>query len=286
MLFGRTPVDEVSPSSTRSSPGPASTACPPSRPMRSWAAPTSYSRLGRFDEAREMLERSKAICRELGIPYGLAEAHMAGAEMEMLAGDPDAGRTGAARRDPRRDGDGRVALRRPLPHPARPRPRRPGARRGRPRRARGGTRGLRRRAEVEGGPRAGARTPRSDGGGGRPRPRCRRFMAGNDDITARAEILCRPRRGAPRTRRPAGAAGALAEALALHEEKGNLVAAEHCHRLSARIFRPRRAGDAARRDPSLGLTSRTSPRSPSPPPARISRQRGVTGRARGPRGTP
>ncbi len=52
--------------------------------------PYLYSRLGRFDEARDQLERSKAICRELGIAYGLAEAHMAGAEMEMLAGDAEA----------------------------------------------------------------------------------------------------------------------------------------------------------------------------------------------------
>jgi class 3 adenylate cyclase/tetratricopeptide (TPR) repeat protein len=52
--------------------------------------PYLYARLGRFDEARERLERSKAICRELGIAYGLAEAHMAGGAMEMLAGDPKA----------------------------------------------------------------------------------------------------------------------------------------------------------------------------------------------------
>ena len=45
------------------------------------------SRLGRFDVARDKLERSKAICREFGIAYGLAEAHIAGAEMEELAGD-------------------------------------------------------------------------------------------------------------------------------------------------------------------------------------------------------
>ena len=52
--------------------------------------PYLYARLGRFDEARDRLERSKAICRELGIAYGLAEAHMAGGAMEMLAGDAEA----------------------------------------------------------------------------------------------------------------------------------------------------------------------------------------------------
>jgi predicted ATPase/class 3 adenylate cyclase len=52
--------------------------------------PYLYSRLGRFDEARERLERSKALARELGLRYGLAEAHTAGAQMEMLADDPAA----------------------------------------------------------------------------------------------------------------------------------------------------------------------------------------------------
>ena len=93
--------------------------------------PYLYSRLGRFDEARDRLERSKAICRELGIAYGLAEAHMAGAEMEMLAGDAQ-----AAERELRdaihvatEMGASRyVALYR-TPHRARPR--RPGPGRGR-----------------------------------------------------------------------------------------------------------------------------------------------------------
>jgi len=34
-----------------------------------------------------MLQRSKAICRELGLAYGLCEAGMAGSELEALAGD-------------------------------------------------------------------------------------------------------------------------------------------------------------------------------------------------------
>jgi tetratricopeptide (TPR) repeat protein len=45
------------------------------------------ARLGDFATARAKLGRSKEICRDLGIAYGLAEAHMAGAELEMLAGE-------------------------------------------------------------------------------------------------------------------------------------------------------------------------------------------------------
>jgi class 3 adenylate cyclase/tetratricopeptide (TPR) repeat protein len=44
-------------------------------------------RRGDFDLGRDNLERSKAICREFGIAYGLAEAGMAGGELEVLAGD-------------------------------------------------------------------------------------------------------------------------------------------------------------------------------------------------------
>jgi class 3 adenylate cyclase/tetratricopeptide (TPR) repeat protein len=51
------------------------------------AGPYVHARRGDFELAREMLERSKAICRDLGIVYGLCEAGMAGSEMEVLAGD-------------------------------------------------------------------------------------------------------------------------------------------------------------------------------------------------------
>ena len=59
------------------------------------------------------------------------------------------------------------------------------------------------------------------------------FMEGNDDVTARAEILVDLAEVLRAHGDAAGAAGSLAEALALHEEKGNLVAAEHCRRLLA-----------------------------------------------------
>ena len=55
--------------------------------MRSFGGPYVDARLGDFATARAKLERSKEICRDLGIAYGLAEAHMAGAKLEMLAGE-------------------------------------------------------------------------------------------------------------------------------------------------------------------------------------------------------
>jgi len=51
------------------------------------AGPYIDARLGDFVTARVKLERSKAICRDLGIAYGLCEAGMAGGELEVLAGD-------------------------------------------------------------------------------------------------------------------------------------------------------------------------------------------------------
>ncbi len=56
------------------------------------------------------------------------------------------------------------------------------------------------------------------------------FMEGKDDATARAEILVDLAEVLRAHGDASAAAGALAEALALHEEKGNLVAAEHCRR--------------------------------------------------------
>ncbi|HEU5212071.1 MAG TPA: AAA family ATPase [Gaiellaceae bacterium] len=44
-------------------------------------------RVGDFVLGRQNLERSRVICREFGIVYGLAEAAMAGGELEVLAGD-------------------------------------------------------------------------------------------------------------------------------------------------------------------------------------------------------
>ena len=90
MLFGRTPVDDVLPFLDEELAWARERGLPAVEADALLGGPYLYARLGRFDEARDQLARSKAICRELGIAYGLAEAHMAGAEMEMLAGDAEA----------------------------------------------------------------------------------------------------------------------------------------------------------------------------------------------------
>jgi tetratricopeptide (TPR) repeat protein len=46
-----------------------------------------YPMLGRFEEGRERVARAKAIFEELGVRYNLAEAHWAGAFLELLAHD-------------------------------------------------------------------------------------------------------------------------------------------------------------------------------------------------------
>ena len=90
MLFGRTPVAEVLAFLEDELAWAREHALPAVEADALLGGPYLYSRLGRFDEARDRLERSKTICRELGSAYGLAEAHSAGAEMEMLAGDAEA----------------------------------------------------------------------------------------------------------------------------------------------------------------------------------------------------
>ena len=90
MLFGRTPVDEVLAFLDEELAWAHERGLAAVEADALLGGPYLYARLGRFDEARDRLERSKAICRELGIAYGLAEAYMAGAGMEMLAGDVEA----------------------------------------------------------------------------------------------------------------------------------------------------------------------------------------------------
>ena len=90
MLFGRTPVDETLAFLDEELVWARERGLAAVEADALLGGPYLYSRLGRFEEARDQLERSKVICRELGIAYGLAEAHMAGAEMEMLAGDAEA----------------------------------------------------------------------------------------------------------------------------------------------------------------------------------------------------
>ena len=90
MLFGRTPVDEVLAFLDEELAWAQERGLAAVEADALLGGPYLYARLGRFEEARDRLERSKSLCRELGIAYGLAEAHSAGAGMEMLAGDADA----------------------------------------------------------------------------------------------------------------------------------------------------------------------------------------------------
>jgi tetratricopeptide (TPR) repeat protein len=90
MLFGRTPIEEMLVFMHEELSWAREHGLPAVEADALLGGPYLFARLGRFEEAREQLERSKAICRELGIAYGLAEAHMAGAELEMLARDPQA----------------------------------------------------------------------------------------------------------------------------------------------------------------------------------------------------
>jgi class 3 adenylate cyclase/tetratricopeptide (TPR) repeat protein len=87
MLFGRTPLAEVMEFGDAEIAWAREQGLPAVEADALLLGPYGDARVGDFDRAREKLERSKALCRELGIAYGLAEAHMAGAEMEVLAGD-------------------------------------------------------------------------------------------------------------------------------------------------------------------------------------------------------
>ena len=58
-------------------------------------------------------------------------------------------------------------------------------------------------------------------------------MAGNDDVTTHAEILVDLAEVLRAHGDVAGAGNALAEAIALHEEKGNVLPAERCRQLLA-----------------------------------------------------
>jgi class 3 adenylate cyclase/tetratricopeptide (TPR) repeat protein len=230
MLFGRTPVPEVVAFCAEELAWARERGLAAVEADALLAGPYLYSRLGRFDEARDRLERSKAICRELGIAYGLAEAHMAGAELELNAGDPAAAERelreairvatemGASRYvalyrtriahvliDLDRDGDALDELEQARMYEdtafwktARARIL---ARRGET----GEAVVLARAAEA--------------------------FMADSDDITARANDLVDIAEVLRANDQPAEAARALTEAAALHEEKGNVLPAQRCREL-------------------------------------------------------
>ena len=87
MLFGRTPLVDVKEFVEEQLAWARERGLPALEADALLGGPYVDARLGDFELGREKLERSKAICRELGIAYGLAEAHMAGAELEVLADD-------------------------------------------------------------------------------------------------------------------------------------------------------------------------------------------------------
>ncbi len=184
MLFGRTPVDEVLAFLDEELAWARERGLAAVEADALLGGPYLYARLGRFDEARDRLERSKAICRELGIAYGLAEAHMAGAEMEMLAGDAEAAERelrDAIRVATDMGASRYVALYRTrIAHVLVAQGRDEDA----ARRAGAGKGHLRGCAEVEGRPRARARASRRDGGGCHARPRSSR-LPGRQPTTSR-----------------------------------------------------------------------------------------------------
>ena len=235
MIFGRTPVREALAFVEEELAWARERGLPAVEADALLGGPYLYARLGQFDEARGRLERSKAICRELGIAYGLAEAHMAGSEMEILAED-----AAAAERELRdavavaeEMGASRyVALYRArLAHVL--------AVLGRDDDA---------LAELEGSRELFGDAPKWKVTHARVLARRGRtaeavdiareaaaFMEGNDDVTAHAEILVDLAEVLREHGDATGAAHALADALALHEGKGNLVAAEQCRRRLAAL---------------------------------------------------
>jgi tetratricopeptide (TPR) repeat protein len=233
MLFGRTPVDEALAFLAEQLEWARERGLAAVEADALLGGPYLHSRLGRFDEARDQLERSKSICRELGIAYGLAEAHMAGAEMEMLLDDPD-----AAERELRdaievatqmgasyyvalyrtRIAHVLVALGREedaLAELEQARDVFEQAPKWKATRARV----LANRGETD-----EAVTLARDAAAS---------LAGSDDVTTHAEILVDLAEVLRAHGDLAGAVAALDEAIALHEEKGNVLPAERCRALRA-----------------------------------------------------
>ena len=230
MLFGRTPVEEVLGFLDEELAWSHERGLPAVEADALLGGPYLYARLGLFEEARDRLERSKAICRELGIVYGLAEAHSAGAGMEMLAGNAEAAERelrDAIRLTTGMGAERYVALyRTKLAHVL--------ISQGRDEDA---------VAELE-----QAEDTYSDPAWKSARARVlgRRGMteeavtlardavallSRSDNITARADLLVDLAEVLRAHGDLDGAAAALTEAVALHEEKGNVLPADRCRRL-------------------------------------------------------
>jgi tetratricopeptide (TPR) repeat protein len=228
MIFGRTPLTEVLAFQEEELAWAREHGLAAVEADALLAGPYIHARLGDFDKARDYLERSKAICSELGVAYGLAEAHMAGAQLELLAGDPAAaGRElreairlaiemGAARY---------VALYRvQIAHVLIAQERYEDA-----------VGELEQAADFFGGT-VTWKTARARVHAARGEPEAAvelaseaaQEIAGSDDLTTNAETLVDLAEVLQAAGDARGAAEALAEAVALHQQKGNLVAAERC----------------------------------------------------------
>jgi len=240
MLFGRTPVEEVLTFLDEELEWGREHGLASVEADALLGGPYLYSRLGRFGEARERLERSKELCRELGIRYGLAEAHSAGAQMEMLAGDPEAaerelrGAIDVAREmgASRYVSMYRVHLARVL------------VAQGRDEHA---SAELEETQDVYGWSpfwlAARALVLARRGAFEEAVAVAREAAAGSsagDDITQRATILTDVAEVLRAHGDLTGAAEALAEAVALHEEKGNVLPAQRCRELLAALPSPAR----------------------------------------------
>ena len=233
MLFGRTPVGEVLAFLDEELAWARQHGLAAVEADALLGGPYLYSRLGRFDEARRRLARSKALSCELGIRYNLAEAHAAGAQMELLAEDP-----AAAERELRaaidvvaemgaqryvslyrirlahvlvtmgRDDDARAALELERA----------------------------RMAQAVGFKMAHARllarAQRTEEAVALAREAVH-SMAHSDDLTSRAELLTWLAELLSAAADATGATAALAEAMQLHEEKGNVLPAQRCRELLA-----------------------------------------------------
>jgi class 3 adenylate cyclase len=242
MLFGRTPVDEVLAFIADELAWSREHGLPAVEADALLGGPYLLSRLGRFGEARAQLERSKAICRELGLTYGLCEAHSAGADMEMLADAPAAaerellegialaGRMGAARYESMyRVQRAHALLSLGRTDDARDELERTRERSGRavPWKAAWARLLARTNARVE-----AAALARELAGATR-----------GDDLTARGELHEQVAEVLQACGDTGGAAQALAEAQRLHEEKGNALQAERCRRSLAAVSGARGAAD-------------------------------------------
>ena len=234
MLFGRTPVTEVLAFLDEEITWGREHGLMAIEADALLGGPYLDSRLGRFDVARDKLERSKAICRELGIAYGLAEAHIAGAEMEELAGDLVAAEREireAIRLATEMGASRYVALYRTDLASVLLDQGRAVEARGELELARehGGyaplwksnhARGLAREGRIHDAL-AEARAAAAE-------------MEGSDNLSARAAVLVHLAEVLRAGGDPAGASDALQLAIGLHEEKGNVVNAEQCRQLLAR----------------------------------------------------